>query len=190
MDKNLETSKDEMRELIFSIVEETSNIEQSLEQIKLDIDSIKKSANSSLEFNIETMQNTINTILEEQNRQKDLLANINGNDFNLIKDEVLDNKRVKNLENKINNLEQLVQNGGVNLKHLSLAKEKSRWQMASIAILIFLICESIYFFGFIFDGTITGHFMYLSSTIPYLFIMYAINIRMQKISVLMQEEKR
>ena len=186
MYKNLETSRDEMRELIFDIVEETSHIEQSLEQIKLDIDAIK---NTSKDSSLESIQNTMANILEEQNRQKDLLSNLNSNGFNLIQDEVLDNKKIKSLENKIHNLEQLVKNGGVNLKHLSLVKEKNRWQLAILFILIFLMCESVYFFGFMFDGTMIGYLMYLFSTLPYLFIMYVMNIRMHKLSSLIQEGK-
>lgn len=190
VDKSLDASQDEMRELIFSIVEETSHIEETLEQIRLDVDMIKNSnADSSINYKFESLENTVNAILEEQNKHKELLASINSNDFNLIKDEVLDNKKIKNLEKKISRIEKMTSAGGVNLKQLSIVKEKSRWQISIICILIFLMCESIYFFGFLFDGTIVGHFMYLSSTLPYLFIMYAMNNRVQKLSIIIQEDK-
>lgn len=177
MDKYLNETQAEMRELIFNIMEEISHIEQSIENLKTDLD-----------YKINELQKISDSITEEQNKQNSLLSNINVNDFNLVKDEVLDSSKMDTLERKISNIEEIMKEGGVNIKQMSLIKEKNRWQIAIFLILAALLCESIYFFGKLFDGTVIGHFMYLSSTIPYLFIMYFMNNRMQKISTILQSD--
>ena len=130
----MDSSKEEVKELIFCMLEDLNQTQEELEEVKNEISNIKAS--------------------------KD--------DFNLIKEEVIDDKYEK-LQGQISKIEALIAKGG-ELDHLSANANSMLSKRFILSCLLFgTICFTI-----VFDNTIFSTILFILTVSPFLFTLYLI----------------
>ncbi|RAX51377.1 hypothetical protein CCY99_09190 [Helicobacter sp. 16-1353] len=201
---NLEQgTREELAEAVFKLIEDLGYAEDLIAEVKKETEMIRetlKSDSSNID-KISSIQYNISLIQEEQVRLAKVIAGISDNDFNLIKDEVMDDSKISNLslkiqqlEDEIKNIKDSKKNSDFDINDLSninetfvqksiLKKEITRWQSIIIGILVTLAAMSFYFFGFVFDKQTsqTAIIIFLIAVFPFCAAMYVINNNLKKL---------
>lgn len=138
--------KDELAELLFSLLEELHTDTEDINSIKEEVDKLKDilHVNPGDIDSISSMQYNIKLLQEEQLRISSQLANFSENDFNLIKGEVIDDERIKLLESKLQMLEGRSLNAASGLQSDNDAidivlRERKSWHTKMTIIILTLI---------------------------------------------------
>lgn len=134
----MDSSKEEVKELIFCMLEDLNQTQEELEEVKNEISNIKAS--------------------------KD--------DFNLIKEEVIDDKYEK-LQGQISKIEALIAKGG-ELDHLSANANSMLSKRFILSCLLFGIVMCTICFTIVFDNTIFSTILFILTVSPFLFTLYLI----------------
>lgn len=201
---NLEQgTREELAESVFKLIEDVGYAEDLIEEIKKETHLIRESLkNDSINIDkIASIQYNISLIQEEQVRLAKVIADISENDFNLIKDEIIDNSEISNISSRLQKIEDEIKNikdskkqNPLDIDDLSnlnetlvqksiLKKEITRWQSIMIGVLVFLAFISIYFFGFVFNNQSSNSaiLIYFIAIFPFCAAMYLINNNLKQL---------
>lgn len=185
-------TREELAETVFKLIEDVGYTEDLIEEIKKETKSIREmlKKDSSNIDKLSSMEYNISLIQEEQVRQAKIITQISDNDFNLIKNEVIDTPQVTTLTNKVAELEKeilLFKKQDFNIPNQPqksiLKKEIVKWQKIILGILIFLALQSIYFFTFVFEKQTGGMalLIFFISILPFCIAMFVINNNLKKL---------
>lgn len=183
-------TREELAESVFKLMEDVAYAEELIDEIKAESQIIRESFKQNSQIKaLETIQNIIATIQEEQSRQAKIIDNIDSESIPTIEaNGAISNlkQQIQELENNLKILKESSQSlGDLNnplLQKSILKKEIKSWQNTMIYILIFLALGSVGFFWVILPDINTLHIaLFATAILPFCIAILVINSKLKSL---------